>query len=103
MRNRVDLPHPEGTSSAMSYPAATSASTTSFEGQEIPKAMADGSRRKSCPRESLETPNCADIDLIILLGVDANSAGTGSGPDNNGHVLSPRVDDSDAGNLNESL
>ena len=52
--------------------------------------MADASRRKSCPA-SLATPNSRDVDLIIAGLVDANSAGTGSGPDNNGQVLSPHV------------
>jgi hypothetical protein len=61
------------------------------------------SRRKSCPRASLETANSRDVDLIIAGLLDANSAGTGSGPDNNGQVLSPRGDYSDAGNLKESL
>src|SRR3984893_2096652 len=100
--NKVDLPQHEGPSRAMSSPAASS-SCTSLRPRKSPKRWLMRSRRKSCPRASLETPNSRDVDLIIAGWVGANSAGTGSGPDNNGQVLSPRVDYSDAGNLKESL
>src|SRR5437763_16583915 len=85
MRNKVDLPHPEGPSSAMSSPAATS-SCTSLRARKSPKRWLMRSRHKSCPRASLETANARDVDLIIAGLLDGKHAGTGSGPDNNGQA-----------------